>query len=99
MKIGLNIRFKTLLFIYTWKFQQKNYVHRVTGESCTWFDKLEYYFFFFPFIENYTLLFALSCPPVCKPEAVVRGIAIRAKVVNRGGFVIVFVKRSTESER
>ena len=51
------------------------------GEFCTWFDKLEFlYFYFFPLYKNYTLLFALPCLPVCRPEAVGRGIETRAKV-------------------
>ena len=48
----------------------------LNGELCQWFDKLEFFFLYFPFIKNYTLLFALpflSClfaspmSPVCKP--------------------------------
>ena len=38
----------------------------VGPELCNWFDKQ----ISFPFIENYTLLFVLLCPPVWKPEAV-----------------------------
>ena len=54
------------------------------SELCTWFDNLEFCFLFFRLYKNYTLLFALSCLPVCKPQAVGRGIAIRAKVEQKG---------------
>ena len=41
------------------------------AELCgPWVVQLVWQANFFPFIENYTLLFALLCPPVWKPEAV-----------------------------
>ena len=62
--------------IFLWHIQKWQ---KDNGELCNWFDKLELSFFFFPLQKNYTLLFALPCPPVCKAEDVGRGIAIRAK--------------------
>ena len=35
---------------------------------------------FFPLLENFNLLFALSCLPVFKPKAIGQGIEIRTKV-------------------
>ena len=44
---------------------------------------------FFPLWKNYTLLFALPCSPVCKPEAVGQEIAIRAKVEEKGKMIFL----------
>ena len=52
--------------------------------------KAEIYFFnFFSLYKNYTLLFALPCQSVWKPEAIGRGIAIRAKVEQKGRVIFL----------
>ena len=63
---------------------------KINGELYTWFDELEFCFLFFPLFKNYTLLFALPCGPVCKPEAVGWGIAIRAKVEQKGRVIFLY---------
>ena len=60
------------------------------GELCTWFDKLEFCSLFFPLKKKYTLLFALQCLPVCKPEALCRWIAIPAKVKQKGRVIFLY---------
>ena len=34
------------------------------GELCTWFDQLEFSFFFFPFNETFNTPVCSTCPPV-----------------------------------
>ena len=50
-------------------------------------------FYFFPLKKICTLLFALLCPPVCKPEAIGGGISVRVKVEQkeRGIFSKVYL--------
>ena len=55
------------------------------GDLCTWFDKLD---IFFPFIEK-ILAPVCSTVPDCKPEAVCHGIAIRAKVEQKGRVIYI----------
>ena len=64
----------------------------INGKLCTWLDKLEFLFSLFPFIKNHNLLFALACPPVCKPEASGQGIAIRTKVEQTRSDFSIWVK-------
>ena len=54
------------------------------GELCTWFDKLECSFIFFPFIEK------LYCAcQFASPKAVGQVIAIRAKVEQKGKMILL----------
>jgi hypothetical protein len=75
-------------------FSNNRELHRVNGELLTCFYKLELSFSFFPFIEKLSLLFALPCPPVCKPEAVGRGIAIRAKVEQKRRVIFLYREKN-----
>ena len=72
---GFEVGWPTLQF----KFQMESCVPGLTGWN--------FMFSFFPLYKNYTLLFALQCPPVCKPEAIGRVIALRAKVVQKGRLI------------
>ena len=58
----------------------QNWLTQYNGELCTWFDKLEFYFF--PLYKNYTLLFALLCRP------------IRAKVEQKGRVIFLYWKKN-----
>ena len=51
-------------------------------------------FSFFPLYKNHTLLFSLPCSPVCKPEAVCQGIAIRAKVEQKGMVIFLYWEKN-----
>ena len=63
-----------------------SFSRRVVMESCApGLTSWNFLFSFLPLQKNYTLLLALPCQPVCKPEAVGKGIAIRAKVEQTGG--------------
>ena len=60
-------------------------------ESCApGLTSWNFLFSFFPLYKNDTLLFALPCPPVCNPEALGLGIAIRAKVEQKGRVIFLY---------
>ena len=60
-------------------------------ESCTpGLTKMEFCFFVFPFIEKVYPPVCLQCPPACNPKAEGWGIAIRAKVEQKGGVIFLF---------
>ena len=91
-----NSVFRTLLWqkwFYQAKsknFRQKNGCFRRLNIP-PWFDKLE--FSFFPFIKNISSCLLYPALPVCKPEAVSWGIAIRAKVEQKGRVIFLFGKK------
>ena len=86
---------KSILFQCGWlssiHFSPVRFPGLINGELCTWFDKLKLCFLFFYLKIHYSLLFALQCPPVYKPEALGPGIVIRAKVEQKGRVIIIGV--------